>query len=329
MGGNAIKNSRRINLIEHNSIVIEIMHLFPEIRMIVSETFRDKTDFGDIDFIVEKTSKFDIKQLIKDRLGEDLEYKDNNCFFSFNYKNVQIDFNFASPEEYLSMYYYTGKGDLGNFIGRVARSLNFKYGHDGLSYECHLDDSYKLSVIVTRDMIKALEFLGYDSKKFLNGFDTEEDIFKYATSSKYFNPLYFSLENQSHNDRTRNKKRKMYQKMIKYIEDNNLISKPKLTDEERMMHYHRAIEIFGSSFDDEVNLKKEKYNKHQKFKKLFNGEIISELTGLTGKPLGQFIRDLKDKHTSEFFTLSDFVDEVIAGGPSYVRYIVAVQLTTR
>lgn len=317
MGGKAISNVRRIYIHEYNSICISIMQLFPYLRMLPVKTYRSKNTFGDIDFIVQLKSGFNIKQDIinKLKLSED-QYFDNNVSFSFNYKDVQIDFNLIDSENFMLMYNYHGDGDLGNFIGRTARSINFKYGHEGLIYEKHISDHHKISVVVSRDTKKSLEFLGYDYAKWLKGFDTEEEIFDYAVSSPFFNSLYFTLNEQAHNDRVRNKKRKMYQKMLTYIQNHGLEPKPKLTEYECDEHYKRAIELFGSSFDEDVKSQIAKYERDIFIKKFFNGEIVKEITNLNGKELGEFMRkfrsDFMDIHKTsiESYTDSKLLDNI-------------------
>ena len=320
MGGNAIKNSRRIYKDEYNSIIVEILQLFPEYRMLPTKTYTDKDSFGDIDFIVATESFSDVKSLVKTRLGDNLEYHDNSMFFSFNYKNVQIDFNMIHPEDFMCMYNYSGDGDLGNFIGRVARSLGFKYGHDGLSYELRLGGHYKRSINVSKDTKTILEFLGYDYDKWRKGFKTKDDIFEYAASSTYFNSRYFSLENQSHNDRTRNRKRVMYQEMIAYIESHNITPLDTLDSHTMIHHYQRAMEIFGSGFHREVLQAIEKYENDVFVSNYINANVIIERTGLSGQKLGKFIAKIKENKlwpdANMLKTLSDddrvkYVDNLI------------------
>jgi hypothetical protein len=78
--------------------------------------------------------------------------------------------------------------------------------------------------------------------------------------------------------------------MLAYIESNGIEPKDKLTEQELLEHYNRARAIFGDDFHNEVQRKIDDYAKHIEFKKFFNGQIVSELTGLTGKELGNFMR---------------------------------------
>lgn len=314
MGGNAIKSASRLSKEKFFEYQKELKLLFPELEPHFIKAYRQKEDFGDIDVVVLKTENLNIPKIVMDKLNPSEVYN-NGPFFSFLYKDAQVDFICMSLDEYETACDYFSWNDLGNFIGRVARSINFKYGHDGLSYEEHLDDHYKITVKVSNNIAAILQFLGYEVRPFINGFDTIEEILAYGASSTLFNSLYFTLEDQSHNDRVRNKKRKMYQNMLKYITDNNIEPKPKLTPEEREMFYDRAILYFGSKFDDEVKEARAKYEVHKQFKVLFNGDIVEELTGFKGKQLGMFIKDIHAKYPN-------LKEIVLLGGSDIVYDIV-------
>jgi hypothetical protein len=318
MGGNAIKSAKRLTKAQFDQYWDELKVIFPEFKMERVAAFRQKQDFGDIDIVVEIRPDVDQKAVVFQRLGASIEHYNNGPFFSFLYKDAQVDFIFMSASTYQSALNYFAYNDVGNFIGRVARTLGFKYGHDGFFYEEHLDDHYKISVFVSDDMEKVLTFLGYDYHAWKNGFDTVEEILAYGASSTYFNALYFSLEEQNNVDRVRNKKRKMYQFMLKYIEDQKLLPRPKLTPSEKEEHYSRAIELFGDSFGMEVDDLKIEYAKHCKFKRYFNGDIVKELTGLEGKALGAFMQKIKAKYPN-------LEDIVLVGKEKIVSTIVGYE----
>lgn len=314
MGGNAIKSAQRIDKVKFDQYWEELKALFPEPVMQRTKSYRQKEDFGDIDVVVQTDPNINYKKMVKERVG-DVETFDNGPFFSFLYKDAQVDFIFHNEKEYKIALHYYSWNDVCNFIGRVARTLNFKFGHDGLFYEDHLDDHYKVSIFVSNDIDDILEFLGYDPKRWHEGFDTIEQILEYGASSKYFNPLYFSLEEQNNIDRVRNKKRKMYQHMLKYIADHNLQAKPKLTDEEKETHVKRAILRFGPAWHIELGVAKFNYQRHLEFRTYFNGDIVKELTGLDGKELGKFMQQIKTKYP-------DLQERVLNGKEAFVKEMV-------
>lgn len=305
MGGNAIKPSIRIDKNKFDQYFNEIKNLLPNLKMAVVKSYFSKVDFGDIDIVVQKQHLVDIKKYIIDTL-QPTELYDNNMFLSVLYKDAQVDFILTNEREFESTCNYMHFNDISNFIGRTARALNFKYGHDGLSYEKHFSDHYKITVHVSTDMAKILAFLGYDYERWTRGFNTEEEIFEFAASSEFFNPLYFTLENQSNNDRVRNKKRIMYQKMLKYIETHNLKTKPKFSSEQRdYFLYNVAPDYFGYAFINEINQKKDEYQKYIKYKTYFNGDIVKDITGLEGKDLGMFMQHLKTSIDNDVRSIID------------------------
>lgn len=323
MGGNALKNVQRISKNEYEQYYSEIITIFSDYTIERVQSYYDKPDFGDIDFVVKTIPGIDLKEIILERFKPS-EYYDNGDTISINYKNSQIDFIFQSDQTYQTTLNYFAWNDLGNFIGRVARSMNFKYGHDGLSYQVHLDDHFKLTVPLSSDIQKILEFLGYDYNIWKQGFKTKKDIFEFAISSQYFNSHYFSLENQAHNDRVRNKKRKMYQAFLQFVFNEEkkdqswsgrLLNKGAATEEFKNFSYQRAIDFFGIDFTIVVNNKKEDYRKLQDFKLLFNGEIVSERTGLMGKDLGKFIGTIKSKYPN-------LRDDVLNKGREFVYEVI-------
>jgi hypothetical protein len=299
MGGNAIKDAKRVPKEEYVQLCHELQELFPELKMKPVKAYRQKPDFGDIDIVVETSPTLDIPELVLERMGPDLTHYHNNMFFSFEYKGVQVDFISMSPDIFIPALNYFAWNDLGNFIGRTARSVGFKYGHEGLMYELRLGDHYKKAITVSTDTKKILKFLGHDYERWAAGFDVESEIFEYAASSTMFNSLYFDLDEQGHNDRVRNRKRKMYQKMLAYIEDNKIEPKPKKTAEERREIYDQARLTFGDAFHVIVLSETVKYEKGLKFKEVYNGDIVSGITGLKGKDLGEFMSGLK-KHIEVF-----------------------------
>lgn len=308
MGGNAIENARRIPRSEYFELVTELQDHFPELKMKAVRAFHQKKDFGDIDIVVEIQPNLDIPKLVKERLKPEKTFS-NNMFFSFEYKGAQIDFISMSKEDFVPCLNYFAWNDLGNFIGRTARSLNLKYGHEGLCYELRLGDHFKKTVVISRDTKRILDFLDYDYDQWLKGFETEADIFAYAASSKYFNTAYFTLEEQSHNDRVRNKKRKMYQKMLAYIQEHGLEDKPRLSKEERDEHYGRARLVFGNAFHKEVEEATKEFELDIEFKKYFNGDVVKEWLGLEGKALGTFMSWMRKDHPHLKEDLLDIEDD--------------------
>ena len=97
MGGNAIKDARRIGKVEFMQICYELQDIFSELKMKPTKAYREKEDFGDIDMIVETNPKINIEELVRERINPPNEYA-NGPYYSLEYKGVQVDFIKTSPE---------------------------------------------------------------------------------------------------------------------------------------------------------------------------------------------------------------------------------------
>jgi hypothetical protein len=312
MGGTALGyQARRITTAERDRIFDEIASDFSHYWMRIVQSYRSKDDHGDID-IVAIGNADEIHRAVEGRYLPSATYK-NGHSFSFDYQGVQIDLIVESSAARADMLLdYFAWNDLGNFIGRVARSLNFKYGHMGLVYPLRLSDHKTEEIFISSDIVRILDFLGYDPTLWLRGFDTKEDVFEYAASSKFFNAQYFALEAQAHADRIRNKKRKMYQGFLEYIEAKNIQPLPKLTDEERHVHLMRAEALFKTNIRDEIARRQEEYAAMAVLKQKFTGELAREWTGLEGKVLGELVNAFRREVCDEEFLKATTADQVQA-----------------
>lgn len=313
MGGKALGyEARRIDTQELNQIATHLADLFYQFDPRLVQSYSEKVDHGDIDMVL-MGDYGDVRDAVDYALDTPTQY-DNKPVLSFDYTGVQIDFTVCStPQLQLAQLQYFAWNDLGNFIGRVARSMNFKYGHEGLKYIVRLSEHAVIELHISSDMPKVLEFLGYDVNRWYAGFKTKEEIFEYAASTPYFNSLYFSLEFQAHQDRVRNKKRKMYNSMLQYISDNYIEEKPKLTQEERDVHLERAAQFFGVDVVEEIKELKDKYARKEQLKTKFNGELVREWSGLNGPELGKAIIEFKRSVVKLGGTFEDFVEQTSPG----------------
>jgi len=310
MGGSALKiaKTRRYNANEYYSLYYGDMYskllalTKGEAKIAVLPAYVDKSSFGDMDILVEKGS------YMTDRFEEKLKnvfqyseiYKNGNVW-SFDYRELQIDLVFTKPDCWETSLTYYSWNDLGNLMGRVANKLGVKYGHKGLEKKIYTEDRTRVldEVLLTKDIRRIFDFLGYDYDKFLLGFETLEDIFEYAVSSKYFKKELFHLENLDHQNRTRNRKRKTYMAFLEWLDKKELpVFEQDFSSE---TNWKRLTESFPElNLDERLAELKEKEAIHQEIKSKFNGKIVMELTGLEGKELGKFIQYVKDEFGEVF-----------------------------
>ena len=222
----------------------------------------------------------------------------NGGVFSFDVNDFQVDFILAPDvETFHFAKSYFAWNDLGNFIGRTAHRLGFKYGHDGLKYVMRDEDdpSYVISeVFLTKDHDEALEFLGFSSHEHAMGFDTPEEIFEYAASSPYFSAASFMLSNRNHIARVRDRKRKMYNGCVEYYKekfgvDENTPVEPL----DKAAHLARAFDKFPSFYEAYTSVMS-KHIKHKAYKSVFNGNAVGAIYCLEGKELGAKMKVLRE-----------------------------------
>lgn len=316
MGGNALSfETKRLSKADYDDVyarvIVALQKYCGPILATRTDSYRDKSDFGDLDILIlceSNLRKKEISEFIRTELNPK-ELVLNGGVFSFDVNDFQVDFILAPDvETFRFAICYFSWNDLGNFIGRTAHRLGFKYGHDGLKYVMRDEDdpSYVISeVFLTKDHDEALEFLGFDSCTHSVGFDTPEEIFEYAASSPYFSPASFMLSNRNHIARVRDRKRKMYNACVEYYKekfgvDENTTVEPL----DKAAHLVRAFDKFPSFYSAYTNVMA-KHIKHKAYKLVFNGKTVGAIYCVEGKELGAKMKMLREFFDA--FNLQEFV----------------------
>lgn len=280
------------------------------------KAYRQKETFGDLDLLVDSDlfSVYSYEQLLVDMAKEfnfngELPFKpkdSNDMTFSFGVPDInepdtffQIDIIGSKKEYYNFHSSYLNWNDLGNLVGVVASKTKFlKYGHDGLQYLFRDGDNLFASVVLTRDWDEALKMFGYDPAIYKQGFDTLEDIYKFASSSIYFDPILYSFDQRNHVQRIRDRKRPTYNGFLKWIEENDskgvFASTKKNTPEEWKAIVYSTFPWFSeyekdtlAKFELDKQIKKE-------IKKYFNAPILLQYKPeLKYEEIGTYLNHLK------------------------------------
>ena len=204
-------------------------------------SYRSKDSFGDCDLLTTSTDDAFEKSLSKDftLLGK----KRNGGVTSYalkygSFPPFQFDLIKAKEDSFKFHYNYLSYNDLGNLIGRIAAAFGFKFAHDGLyilAWYSHKGEErsvgrvkedgktndhaeYKTEKLFISNFDEALEFLGFDSSRFAQGFDNVDDILDFVASSKYFCKDFFLFENRNHDQRKRDVKRPTYTRALEYFD---------------------------------------------------------------------------------------------------------------
>lgn len=328
MGGNALNSinikSKRLDKKDFELVTSKINKVFSNIIKGLNDSgvfitdapysimaYKNKKTFGDLDLLIPENILNHITyEEIMNKVASEfnyvgvLPYKEkeiNDMTFSFGVPSdefdvfFQVDLISAKTSNYDFHSKYLNWNDLGNLIGVVASSNGFlKYGHDGLTYQFRDGSNLYREYLLSNDWNYVLRFFGYNVEDYNNGFDELEDIYKYASSSSFFNKKLYSFENRNHTQRTRDIKRPTYNGFLKWIEKRsfqNIEMNPEKWSE-RVFEY---FPYFKNEYNQIVN--EYKLNKEIKLfiKKYFNGSILIKYKpDLKFEEIGLYLNELRN-----------------------------------
>jgi len=303
MGGKALNkysiNTVRKNTEEFRRIGIQLQYKIKMTLNLNSEVvtcYRTKADHGDLDLLICVPSGRGINwnDYIHERFNPQAIYN-NGGVHSFDYENFQVDFIPIPQSKWESAKVYFSYDPLGNIMGKTYHKFNLSYGWEGLFYKYRNGrGTYSKNILLTNDVKRIFDFGGYDYDRYLNGFDTLEDIFKFVIDSKYFDTGMFQMESLNSIDKKRNRKRGSYHLFLEYLKNNNINVKYSFEEEKDMY----IIDI-DAAFP-EINLLEQLHDLQVKNEfdqataEKFNGNIVMQwLPELKGKELGYAIGNFK------------------------------------
>ena len=335
MGGNALDiETRRCSKVEYWSIANAISQPLKNnnIRYFITRCYDEKKDFGDLDVLISTESIKSYNDMFDFIINTypTTEVSRNKSVISFEYDNFQVDFILMDEDCWDTAKIYYSFNDLGNLMGRIAASMGFRYGHDGLRYEYrHPDGGKVLKMHVSRDPEDIFTFLGFDYHRMRYGFRDLEEIFRYVIYSKFFNKGIFEYSALNHQNRTRNKKRKNYNLFLEYLEKKVLPIDFVDTDLTKEFFLDKAEDMFNYDIRGEImkyNKKIEREKRTDITKERLNAEIIQEHFDISGREIGsgitKFKRDVEeefDEPWQAFVTLND-VDVIMKFFCKYNNY---------
>jgi len=332
MGGNALKSveTRRLDKEEFETIEKDALSKLVALGIQATgiRAFSAKESFGDLDVLIVYDESIDFYKLIIEEFSPaevfSNEMKRRNVagkieihftpfnevrVISFDYCSFQVDFILIDKRFFETAEVYYSFNDLGNLMGRIAQGFGTKYGHDGLSIKTwHESGAYLGHIHLSANPFEIFDFLGYDYRRFLSGFETLNDIFDYVVSSRFFNPDIFLLENRNHKGRSRDRKRPSYSAFLEYCKS---LDRPSyfVFDDDKSVYFDKVSKFFPH-YEAEKAVLVNQYNKERLFAKRINGHVVSEITGLEkGEDLGSFLKRLKEAFDID--TVSEMSDEDI------------------
>lgn len=316
MGGNALKKygistSRKETdeFIRIGKVITNQMKKDLNAETVIVKSFHTKDSHGDADVLFKRTAEtkdIDMAEYVK--VFNPQAIYNNSGVVSFDYDDFQVDIISINEDDWDVAQTYFSYDPLGNIMGKVFHKFGLSYGWNGLTYKFRsFSGSLSKSINVSKDARRIFEFAGYDYDRYLEGFETVEDIFKYLISNKFFDPIMFEFENLKHIDRKRNLRRKSYHTFIEYLKENKI---PKVYE------FNPSKDAYLPMIDEffpEVNILEQikTFTDQNVLNKLisekFNGNHIMEMfPELKGKELGYAISKYK-----EMFGTVDEYNEVI------------------
>jgi len=272
--------------------------------------YHTKPDHGDLDLLIKMDDYFhkleiDLRIYIKEAFNPQAIHN-NGGVYSFDYQNFQVDFIPVKESKWETAKVYYSYDPLGNIMGKTFHKFGLSYGWDGLFYKFrNFNGRNSQNILLTNDARKIYEFGDYDYDRYLQGFETLEDILKFAINCKYFDTEIFQMDNLKSIDKKRNRKRGSYHIFLKYLKDNDINIRYDFLEDKELY-----LPMVDRHFPEAKLLEKlsglqAKDRQDKILSQKFNGDIVMTwLPHLMGKELGQAIRNFKE-------SLGDDYDEFI------------------
>jgi hypothetical protein len=259
----------------------------------VPRCYGDKPDFGDMDVIVASRPDWeDLRAEIVRDLGI-TETRAVGHVFSTVYRGLQTDF-FTMPERDLeSAYTFMCFNDLGNFIGRICRRFDLKYGERGLVYVYRrAGGNYQVDLEVTRDFARICGFLGLDHAAWRAGFANLPEMFEWVIASPYFSVAPY-LDDAGSNLSRRGRDRTTVARFIAYLQERGVDKR--VAFEDRGSYLPVVMAAFPEAdLGAQIERERAAEARHAEVCARFSGKRVMRLVpGLEGRALGDFIRDFK------------------------------------
>lgn len=265
--------------------------------------YHTKETHGDLDLLVmvDNDSNINWKNYIELNFNPNAIYC-NGGVYSFDYNNFQVDIIPILKSKWETAKIYFSYDPLGNIMGKTYHKFGLSYGWQGLFYKYrNFNGTNSHNILLSNDARKIFEFGGYDYDRYLLGFETLEDIFKFCIAGKYFDSDMFQIENLNSIDKKRNRKRGSYHLFLNYLKDND-INVSYQFNQNKNDYINMINQYFPESnlINELIELNKIDA-RNKMISQKFNGDIVmSWLPNLQGKALGLVISKFKNSLGDEY-----------------------------
>jgi hypothetical protein len=180
-------------------------------------------------------------------------------------------------------------------MGKTYHKFNLSYGWEGLYYKYRNGrGTHSKNILLTNDVRRIFDFGGYDYRRYLCGFYTLEEIYKFAIDSKYFDTEMFQMENLKSIDKKRNRRRGSYHKFLEYLKDNNINTRYPFEEDKDMYILDIDTAFPEANLLEQLHDLQVQDELDQALAEKFNGNVVMEwLPELKGKELGVAMGNFK------------------------------------
>jgi hypothetical protein len=231
-------------------------------RVTIPREAPGKLDYGDVDFLVQgirSPDNPDIWSKVEAQLGAAIHVS-NGSSHSFGIPHpdisdayVQVDVELApgnDTSDGAELFEWTrwmkGDSDLTQIIGICHRSIGLTCNDRGLHVRVEEIEPYnkkKALIFLTRDPDRAMQFFGFDTSKYWEGFRDEVDLFEWVSKGRFFSWKLFEDRIVKSNDRSRFNKRPMYRRFVdEYMPANPEAGKDESWSRKEVLD--RALDVF-------------------------------------------------------------------------------------
>lgn len=304
MGGKALNKygvfTERKNIAEFLNLAKKIQDNITSnlsISTAVVKYYHTKESHGDLDLLIKMDKGVNInwRKYIEKHFNPQAIHN-NGGVYSFDHENFQIDFIPIKEDKWEIAQIYYSYDPLGNIMGKTFHKFGLSYGWNGLYYKYRNSHGTNCeNILISTNPREIFNFGGYDYDKYLNGFETLEDIFEFVIHSLNFDSEMFKIENLKSIDKKRNRKRGTYHMFLNYLKDNNIVIKKEF--EKDKSKYLTSIDNFfpKAKLKERIGELNEINSKNLFLAEKFNGNLVMEwLPELKGKELGIAIKNFRN-----------------------------------